>query len=519
MTLRCDSPVPAYGYVVASVDVRGGGASYGSRLEPFDQPETMDAGEVTEWLASQPWSDGNVGMFGRSYLGITQYMAASVNPPSLKAIFPEMAWFDAYDLIRPGGVYAKRYLKFWGDGVAFLDLVLDTARVDEDVDGSMYAQARAQHLDNTHPDDTFSVMPYRNSWDQASQSEYYLRCSANTYIDEIEQSGVPMYHMAGWLDVFVRDQLLWYANASNPQKLIIGPWHHATTDGFDANAERLRWYDYHLKGIDNGVMDEPGIYYYTMGAPEGTEWRFTSKWPLPTVKQTNYYFGGGRTGTVDSTNDGYLEQKPSKSFDGGVDHHVVDYTTTTGTANRWSAAYDCWCGGYSDMTENDRKGLTYTTQALARDTELTGHPIVHLWVSSTAADGDFFAYLEEVDSDGVSHYITEGTLRASHRALSEAPFKNYLGLPYHRSYEEDIVDLPVNEPVELVFDLHPTSNVFDAGNRIRVTITNADSDNFRTPELLPPPTVSIYRDGQHASYVSLPVNHKTVQEMQARSGR
>ena len=134
---------------------------------------------------------------------------------------------------------------------------------------------------------------------------------------------------------------------------------------------------------------------------------------------------------------------------------------------------------------------------------MTGHPIVHLWVSSTAEDGDFFVYLEEVDGQGVSHYITEGTLRASHRAVSEAPFA-YLGLPYHRSFQEDVAPLP-QEPVELVLDLHPTSNLFDAGHRIRVTVTCADHDNALTPVLEPAPTVTIYRNTDYPSRIVLPV--------------
>ncbi len=103
-----------------------------------------------------------------------------------------------------------------------------------------------------------------------------------------------------------------------------------------------------------------------------------------------------------------------------------------------------------------------------------------------------------------SHYITEGTLRASHRAISEPPH-DHLGLPYHRSFAEDLADLPAGEPVELVFDLHPTSNIFDQGHRIRVTITFADRDNTQTPELSPAPTVSIYRNADYASYIILPI--------------
>jgi putative CocE/NonD family hydrolase len=134
---------------------------------------------------------------------------------------------------------------------------------------------------------------------------------------------------------------------------------------------------------------------------------------------------------------------------------------------------------------------------------VTGHPVIHLWVTSTAKDGDFFVYLEEAHRSGYSQYVTEGVLRASHRALSAAPFK-YLNLPYHRSYQQDMAALP-GQPVELVFDLLPTSNLFEAGNRIRVTVTCADRDNARSPALSPPPTVSLYRTAKYSSHLILPV--------------
>jgi hypothetical protein len=168
------------------------------------------------------------------------------------------------------------------------------------------------------------------------------------------------------------------------------------------------------------------------------------------------------------------------------------------------------------MTPNDVKGLTYTSPPLDADVEVTGHPVVHLWVTSTARDGDFFVYLEQVDKvAGSSRYVTEGALRASHRAISTPPFE-YLGLPYRSGLQMDVAELG-DEPVELVFDLHPISSVFHAGNRIRVTLTCADSDNALTPRLSPVPTISIHRNARYASYITLPVI-PTVQSGSQRRG-
>jgi putative CocE/NonD family hydrolase len=489
-----------HGYIVGVVDVRGGGASYGTRQGPFAQEESRDAYDVTEWLAAQPWCDGNIGMFGRSYLGITQYFAASTSPPHLKAIFPEMAMFDLYPFTYPGGVLHHDFVTQWGRLTRQLDTVVPVAPVDADSDGSMLKQAIAEHAANLDIKAMAEAIPFRNSHDGATNSIFGIARSPSSYIHQIRESGVAIYHWAGWYDVYSRDALLWFHNLDNPQKLTIGPWSHTGGSGLMVT-EHLRWYDYWLKGIENGVMEEAPIFYHVMGAPEGSEWRTVLQWPLLNEEPTSYYFVAGPTGTVDSVNDGSLSTRPPTGGN-GKDTYVVDYTTTSGKATRWTNGYG---GGfeYPDMSANDAKGVTYTSSALDSDTEVTGHPIVHLWVSSTAEDGDFFVYLEEVDKQGVSHYITEGTLRASHRVLSEPPF-DYLGLPYHRSFEEDVVALP-QEPVELFLDLHPTSNLFDVGHRIRVTVTCSDRDNALTPELQPSPTVTMYRNSDYPSHIVLPI--------------
>jgi len=500
-----------YGYVVGVVDVRGGGASYGTRTGAFSAEEAQDAYDITEWFATQSWSNGRIGMYGRSYLGITQYFAASTAPPHLVAIFPEMAVFDFYSFIYPGGVFRLDFTSKWGNGVRRQDTnpVYRNVPVDEDAGGTMLREALAEHRENTNVYEWVTGPIYRDSLGDNDEMIHIERSPA-TYIEDIRQSGIAVYHLAGWYDLWPRDALLWFNNLepNNPQKLVIGPWSHSGYEELDWAAEHLRWYDYWLKDVDNGIMDEPPIHYYTMGAPPEQAWRTTWQWPLPEEEPTHYYFHGGPSESVESVNDGLLSLEVPTNPN-GQDDVTVDYSTTTGRATRWTNGYG-GDFGYSDMTTNDEKGLTYTTPPLDKDIELTGHPVVHLWVSSTAADGDFFVYLEEVEelgtrtSDFRSHYITEGTLRASHRAISTPPYE-YLNLPYHRSFAEDIAELPIGEPVELVFDLHPTSNVFDEGHRIRVTITFADRDNTQTPELSPAPMVSIYRNINYASYIVLPV--------------
>jgi putative CocE/NonD family hydrolase len=493
-----------HGYVVASMDTRGGGASFGTQPGFFSREETHDAYDFTEWLAAQPWSSGKIGMFGRSYLGITQYFAASEVPPHLKAIFPEMSGFEWYSFVYTGGIYRDDFLRQWGRLTKDLDgpkpepldffklrMLFPVAKVDEDKDGQLLAAAMRDHQKNRDIPQMFAPLHFRDSVDAVSKKNVYEERSPWTYAAGIEKSGVAIYHLAGWLDLFPRDTTLWFNNLHNPQKVVVGPWFHGGSEGLDFTAEHLRWYDYWLKGIDNGVMGEPAFHYWTMGAPKGQEWHATSRWPLPNEKPTQFFFQ--ERGALDTT---------TVTSAQGQDDFKVDYSATTGTGNRWTAGYGGGIG-YPDMAPNDKKGLTYTSAALTTPIEVTGHPVVHLWITSTASDGDFFVYLEEITPDGYSHYVTEGALRASHRAVTEAPY-NVSGLPYHRSFAADVKPLP-RGPVELAFDLHPTSKIFAVGNRIRVTITGADKDNTLTPKLSPVPTVSMYRNAGHASFITLPV--------------
>ena len=496
-----------HGYVIGVVDRRGSGASYGTRLRPFSDNEARDAYEMTEWFAKQNWCNENIGMFGRSAMGINQYMCAGLAPPHLKCIVPEMAMFDLYSFVYAGGVYHSEFLEFWSSAIQGFDLSYFpyfpvVAPVDEDSEGIQRAAAISEHEDNYSDSVLAEATPYRDSVDPDTGEPCYFTGSPSRYLDSIKESGVGVYNLGGWFDMWVRDTLVWYNNLNNPQKITIGPWYHLETDHDFLAAEHLRWYDYWLKGIENGVMTEQPIYYSTMGASEGNEWRSAAKWPLSNELKLPLYFKRGPTGSVNSTNDGYLSLIPP-FLPVGKDEYEVQYDTTTGLTNRWTNGHG-FEFDYPDMTENDENGLTYTSCPLFFDVQMTGHPVVHLWVTSTASngDGDFFVYLEEVDKDGFSHYITEGTLRASHRKTKKPSFE-YMGLPWHPSLEKHISLFP-NKPVKLVFDLHPTSNIFDAGHRIRVTITCSDQDNYSTPVLDPSPNVTVYRNKRYSSYIMLP---------------
>src|SRR5687767_8523750 len=132
--------------------------------------------------------------------------------------------------------------------------------VDEDRDGSLLKAAVEQHKANRSAAEIFAALPYRDSIDRASGAMPFRDWTPITYLKEIQETKVPTYHLAGWYDRYVRDQLVLYKNlTNNPQRISIGPWTHTQDDHFDFAAEHLRWWDYWLKGIDNGVIREDPI--------------------------------------------------------------------------------------------------------------------------------------------------------------------------------------------------------------------------------------------------------------------
>ena len=496
-----------HGYAIIVVERPGTGASFGVMNASFEVG-AKEVNEILNWIAAQKWCDGNIGMYGNSFQAMIQFAAVTTGHPHLKAIFPTSSGFDLYTSVTyPGGVYNKTFASFFSWSTSFLESVVTP--VDSDTDGSLLAQARKERRGSTLDKQSevwFKKFPFRDSTTSTGVKIYEGPANLYPLLDRINQSGVPVYMTTGWYDLFsgARDMFLWYANLTVPKRLLVRPADHSEVEKnqFDLNygAEVHRWFDYWLKGIDNGIMNEPTIYYYVMGAPKKGAWQTSNQWPLAKQKLTRFYFSEGKTGSVDSINDGFLRPESPDHMD-AADAYTVDYSTTSGKYSLWYAVN--WPRNYPNMRSNDQKALTYTTPPLESDMEVTGHPVAHLWLVTKASDLDLFVYLEEVDGNK-SIYITQGNLRASHRALSKPPFNN-LNLPYHRHYQTDLMPIPAGELVELVFDLMPTSYRFHAGRRIRITITCADADNLETPVIDPAPKLKLLRDKNHPSFIQLPV--------------
>jgi uncharacterized protein len=496
-----------HGYIVAILDPRGAGASFGHRLGEWSWEEALDAREVIEWLAARPYCSGKVGMWGFSYMANIQFIVAATRPPHLKAIIPDKDEIDQFFRCPNGVVWTPK------ESPESIERLLDMAglqaeppqMVDADPTGKMLIQAVEEHKANVYSDQTWTPgKAFRNQYNPEIRNMNFIAQSALTYQDDIKASGVAIYNIGGWFDTGVVHGLA--ASKLWGGKVIIGPWTHRMPMADSVKVEHLRWFDYHLKGIQNGVVDEPPIYYFTINAPAGREWQFAPRWPLPDQQMTKYYFGAGPTQTSASKNDGslvtFLPSTPSAH-----DSYTVDYSIKVfekDGADLYKENERLWQEGVEKNL--DAKGLTFTSEPLQADQVITGIPVVHLWISSNTADGYFFAFLEEVDGKtNISSFITNGMIKASTRALSTRYPWTDLGIPYHRSYDIDSQPLVPGEPAELVFDLYPISFNFRKGNRIRVTITCSLQALYSGMIENPPPQIKVYRSDKQMSYIELPV--------------
>ena len=495
-----------HGYAVIVVERPGTGASFG-RSDPSFEAAAKEADQVIDWIAAQPWSNGKVGMFGDSWQGQIQLAATTTGNPHLKAIFPAATWLDQYaGVMYPGGVYNQAFGHFLNWSLRFLNSKIITP-VDRDTDGALLAEARRERgqatLGRQLTEKFFRSLPFGDSVTEDGH-KLWVEYALYSYLDRVNRSGVPVYGVAGWYDFVARDMFLIYANLSVPKRLLVRPVDHSeiekSSSDIDIGTEALRWFDYWVKDVPNGIMAEPPIHYYVTGSPKDRAWRASSQWPPESSKPSRYYFGKGKP--TEGEPRGVLG---TEAPDGSEDFAAcaVDYTTTTGAHSRWTAIN--WPRVYSDMQPNDAKALTHTSSPLTTGLTITGHPLVHLWLSTEAPDLDVFVYLEEADGSGKSTYVTEGNLRASHRRTSAAPFEHELGLPYRSHAQREVAPLANGEPVELIFDLQPISHRFRAGNSVRVTVVFADADNFETPVIDPPPRVRLLRNRDCASSIDLPV--------------
>lgn len=485
-----------HGYVVATVDAVGAGASEGSRSLPFMEEDVQAMYDITQWLAEQPFSDGNVGLYGASFQASMALLSGAKQPPALKAVVAEKPLFDLYDFTWGGGIFLDAFVGFWDALAKQLDRQNPPPPIDNDEGGQILRQARRQHRDSVLPSKHFEENNHR-------AADVYTKGSPHAFAERVAAAQIPTLLVSGWLDLNINDTLLWYNNLTGPKRLIVGPWANRGRNERLQTSEYHKWFDRYLKGIPNGVEEEEPIHYFIAGGRSRQRWRQVNAWPVATAEARPFFLAQGPSDTISSAVDGALADKPETT---GKHDWVVNYETSSGTKTRWSNGYGR--GGvalkYPDRTEASKLAMTYTSAPLTEDLEIAGYPVVKLYASSTIDDADVFVYLEAVEKDGGARYLTEGFLRASRRKTG-TPSYNHPDIPWQSGLREDEAKLTPGQPVELEFALLPIAYIFQKDTRIRITVTCADRGNRLTPMERKPPTFTLHFGPGKDSRIYLPV--------------
>jgi putative CocE/NonD family hydrolase len=506
------------GYAWVDVDVRGSGASFGTRPIAWAPAEIKDGAEIVDWIIAQPWSNGKVGAMGISYSGGTAEMLLVNQHPAVKAVAPMFAGFDLYSEIAfPGGIHLSWFTETWTYINNRLDrnelpfagwmanlFVRGVHPVDGDADHELLNSAVKEHEVNWSPFNEASGLTFRDDPPPSRQAPNIDALSPQSYAKEIEQSGAAIYSYSGWFDGgYGLAAIKRHQQHHNPRnKLILGHWDHGGKRQispyaigpakFDHAQELIRFFNQHLKNDQPGAHEEPQIQYYTMGAER---WNTSRHWPPPS-SPTQLYFQTNNQLSVE------LSQTPSPP-----DRYQVDPNAGTGKHSRWNTLVGISLKDpYPDRKEQDKKLVVYTTDPLPKDLEITGHPVATVYLSANATDTTLFVYLEDVAPEGQVHYVTEGELRALHRTWrpAKSPTNSVLSIPNRTYRRNDAAPLIPDEVVPLTLDLLPVSYQFKKGHRIRVALAGADKDHFQLLDG-PPPIWQIWHTSERPSHIELPV--------------
>ncbi len=510
----------AGGYAVIYVDVRGCGASYGYRIGPFSEEEVKDGCDVADWIIKQPWSDGNVISNGISYTGFTAEWLATNNHPSVKSVMPGHSGWDPFvDMILPGGCFNTAFIQLWSFYGKQLDqntqkqmkilvpfrwlLMRGVKHVHSDINFTELKKAIQDHNINEAVFDNIYEVNYRDDVVKIGDvvSSFGDR-SIFTHQQDLQKLNIPIYSWASWLDANFADVVIErFLNLTNPQIAIIGDWNHGAhlpANPFDPSRaavvpsphERIKTEISFFNKVLKGNFSEKTLYYYTMGEER---WKKSEIWPPLGQTLQRWYL---------QENNGFSKEEPEANE--GADDYKVNYRATTGFFNRWMGPAGTPIR-YTTRTKDDEKLLLYTSLPLENDLEITGNPIITLYLSSTHEDGAVFVYLEDVDEEGNVTYFTDGNLRLIHRKISseKPPYKTLI--PYHTFLKKDALPLVPNEVSEIKFGLHATSVLVKKGHRIRLAIAGADKEVFKRYPAKGKPIITIERNKKNPSFIDIPI--------------
>ncbi len=465
--------------------------------------EGEDGYDTLEWIAQQPWCDGNVGMMGESYYAYTQWAAAIQNHPYLKCIAPMDIDIDNYRLSFPGGTYSLQLNAGWIAG-QLTRTVRNYLRLD-------YWHLPLMSLDD---DAGLTSEAYKEAIQHPSRDSYW---DERSLINQIDQVRIPALHIGGWYDTFTNGTIDGWQklketspdlNVREKQWLLMAPIDHEHSTehtnrigelslGGDWNSawsfdRHEQFFNHFLRGADNGWDKRPPVEIFVIG---DDEWRFEGEWPLARTEFTKFFLHSNGS-AITHNGDGILDrQKPQEEPPDQFIYDPADPVT-------YSLEIDYW---YLAKYMKDRKEvegradvLVYTSKSMEADLEITGPISVTLYASSSACDTDFTAALVDVFPNGYCHLIQEGIIRAR-----------------YRDSDRDPTLITPGEVYEYTIDLRATSFVIKQGHCIRVEISSSNFNRFdRNPNTgnkfgvddeLIKATQKIYHSKEFPSHITLPL--------------
>ena len=504
----------ARGYVAIIQDIRGRFAS-GGEFYPF-RDEASDGYDTVEWASALPYSNGKVGMWGASYVGVSQLQTAMAHPPHLAGICPMVTGSNYHDgWIYQGGAFEQLFTESWTGGMAqdtFSHYLAGNTKTAQEkwVPPNDFVLFNFPPLTADH-NLSAKIAPYFFDWlAHPNYDEYWKRWSVPEHFADIN---VPALHMAAWYDVFQGGSLENYIGlkahggpvARAQQRLIVIIGGHsgggrkigdvdfgADADQWDETSVVLDWYDYILKGIHNHFSDEKPVKIFVMGA---NKWREEDDWPIPRAQVTRLFLHSkGKANSL--SGDGSLSDSRAQSET--PDQYTYDPANPTPTVGGQVLGYVPG-GPYDQREVESRKDvLVYSTPPMTKDTEVTGPISLELFASSSAIDTDFTGKLVDVAPDGYAQNLTDGILRARYRISQEKPSVMTPGQAY-----------------KFTIDLWSTSNVFRKGHILRLEVSSSNFPRFdrnmntgedQAPARKSAPALNtIYHDVAHPSVLILPI--------------
>ncbi len=471
------------GYIALRVDGRGSGKSPG-RTDPWSPSEACDFYDAIEWAAKQSWSNGRVGTSGISYYAMTQWLVASLKPPSLKAMIP---WEGAADMYRDfgyhGGIFSFGFASNW------------------------WNNHMAHHqLGKPQATDSFSTPWLWEYMHNSLDGEWWHGRRALW-----ENIDIPLYSAGNWsgANLHLRGNTEGYLRAASKHKKlrIHAGTHYHSFYSEEGRRDQLRFFDHWLKGTDTGIMREPPVKLLIRKGGHGNyKWRSENEWPLERTQWTRFYLQPASRGRGEETEGALVAQAPRRTT--SVSYFASGMTKAGVASASWTST--ALAGSLPQL------GVSFETAPLTQDTEVTGPVVLVLWVSSTTEDMDIFATLRNIAPDGKDVFelgqqsqpmpVAKGWLRASHRKLDAALSVTYR--PYHAHDERQW--LKPGQVVRVEVEIWPTCMVFRKRHRIRLDIQPRDGIGSAPythyhADYNAGAVNTLYTGGAMASYLLLPI--------------